>query len=96
MTTPRQDIHIVPNFHYDVAYLKSHEDYLPTCMRNIIEALRILDAHPEYRFLIEQVILLEIFWNRHPEHRDTLVAHAQAGHLEVAPGMYVMPDMNHT
>ncbi|MBT7166566.1 MAG: hypothetical protein HN904_27535, partial [Victivallales bacterium] len=62
MTTPRQDIHIVPNFHYDVAYLKSHEDYLPTCMRNIIEALRILDAHPEYRFLIEQVILLEIFW----------------------------------
>jgi len=96
MPIPQHDIHIVPNFHYDVAYLKSHEGYLPTCMRNIVEALRILDEHPEYRFLIEQVILLEIFWKRHPEHRDTLVAHAQAGHLEVAPGMYVMPDMNHT
>jgi alpha-mannosidase len=90
------DIHIVPNFHYDVAYLKSHEGYLPECMRNIIEALRILDEAPTYRFLIEQVILLDIFWRRHPEHREALQRHAQSGRLEVAPGMYVMPDMNHT
>ena len=92
---PAPDIHIVPNFHYDVAYLKSHEGYLPECMRNIVEALRILDEAPNYRFLIEQVILLEIFWNRHPEHREALQRHARAGRLEVAPGMYVMPDMNH-
>jgi alpha-mannosidase len=90
------DVHIVPNFHYDVAYLKTHEGYLPECMRNIAEALRILDEAPEYRFLIEQVILLDIFWRRHPEHREALERHAQSGQLEVAPGMYVMPDMNHT
>lgn len=92
---PAEPIHIVPNFHYDVAYLKPHAGYLPECMRNIVEALRILDKHPEYRFLIEQVILLDIFWQRHPEYREDLVRHAQAGRLEVAPGLYVMPDMNH-
>lgn len=92
---PADSVHIVPNFHYDVAYLKPHAGYLPECMRNIVEALRILDEHPEYRFLIEQVILLDIFWQRHPEHREDLVRHAQSGRLEVAPGLYVMPDMNH-
>ncbi len=87
-------IHIIPSFHYDVAYLKSYDAYLPTCFANIDEALKILEREPDYRFLLEQVILLDEYWQRFPEKRDLLRRFAREGRLDVAPGMWVMPDMN--
>ncbi|MBN2449673.1 MAG: alpha-mannosidase [Lentisphaeria bacterium] len=92
---PDDAIHVVPSFHYDVVYLKGYEEYLAISFANIREALRILGASPDYTFLIEQVILLEAFWERCPECRDDLVRFAREGRLTVAPGMFVMPDMNH-
>lgn len=89
-------IHVIPNFHYDVAYLRAYDEYLPICFRNMDEALRILDENAEYRFLVEQVILVEEYWKRCPEKREVLRRHAGAGRLAVSPGMFVMPDMNHT
>jgi alpha-mannosidase len=86
---------LVPTFHYDVAYLKTHADYMPECLRILDTALDLLARHPEYRFMIEQVILLEAYWERRPERRDALVRFAREGRLTSAPGMYVMPDMNH-
>ncbi|HRJ73053.1 MAG TPA: glycoside hydrolase family 38 C-terminal domain-containing protein [Terrimicrobiaceae bacterium] len=88
-------IHIVPSFHYDVAYLKPFQAYLPDCFQIINEALDLLERHSEYRFLIEQVLLLEEYWKSLPARRDQLVRLARDGRLAVAPGMYVMPDMNH-
>lgn len=88
-------IHILPSFHYDVVYLKTYREYLADSFRILDEALRILESAPEYRFVVEQVILLEEYWNQRPEMREQLVRHAAEGRLEVAPGMYVMPDMNH-
>lgn len=95
MGAPASPILIVPSFHYDVAYLKSCDEYFPICFKILDEALRILDMSPQYRFLIEQVFLLEEYWNRFPEKREPLRRFAGQGRLAVAPGMYVMPDMNH-
>jgi alpha-mannosidase len=86
---------LVASFHYDVAYLETFESYLPQCFKNLDEVLRILEAEPEYRFLVEQVILLEAYWEARPEARDALRRFAREGRLEVAPGMFVMPDLNH-
>lgn len=88
-------IHILPSFHYDVAYLKPYREYLPDCFRIIDEALDLLEKHAEYRFLIEQVILIEEYWECFPDRRNQLIRFAQEGRLSIAPGMYVMPDMNH-
>ncbi|MDA0321596.1 MAG: glycosyl hydrolase-related protein [Verrucomicrobia bacterium] len=88
-------VHIVPSFHYDVAYLESFEAYLPRCFHILDTALAILEAHAEYTFLVEQVILLEAYWERHPQKREALKRFAAEGRLGVAPGMYIMPDMNH-
>ncbi len=85
---------VIPHFHYDVAYLRRYEEYLPICLANIDEALRILAARPEYRFLVEQTILLEEYWRTRPERREELKGLAAAGRLSISPGMYVMPDMN--
>jgi len=89
-----EPIQIIPSFHYDVLYLKGYEEYLEISFKNIQEALRILRSAPDYTFLIEQVILLQEFWDRFPAERDALKGFAQDGRLAVSPGMYVMPDMN--
>ena len=90
-----KQIHITPSFHYDVAYLKTYAEYLPRCFDIIDEGLRLLEKYPEYRFLIEQVILVEEYWERFPEKRGQMRRFAEEGRLEVAPGMFAMPDMNH-
>lgn len=87
-------IHLVPSFHYDVVYLKSYDEYLEMSLRIIDNALDLLAAESDYTFTIEQVILLEEYWNRRPERRPLLKELAASGRLEIAPGMYVMPDMN--
>lgn len=91
-TTP---LYLVPTFHYDVAYLKPYAGYLPDCFKIIREALTLMARHPDYHFLIEQVILLDEYWQHFPEDRDLLRRFAAEGRLDVAPGMWVMPDMNH-
>ena len=40
------------------------------------------------------MILLEAYWNAHPEKHALMRALAAAGRLVSAPGMYVMPDLN--
>lgn len=92
--TPERIV-VIPSFHYDVAYLKRYSEYLPRCFQILDEALRILDAEPQYRFLVEQVILLEAYWDAHPERRKRLQKLAADGRLAFGPGTYVMPDMNH-
>lgn len=87
-------IAVLCGFHYDVAYLKSCAEYLPECFRILDEAIRILKADPDYRFLVEQVFLLEQYWRERPDQRADLRRLAREGRLEVAPGMYVMPDLN--
>jgi len=84
----------VSSFHYDVVYLKSYDEYLPVGLKIIDEAIDILDNDAEHKFLVEQVILLEKYWELFPDRRDSLVRHAQSGRLAIAPGMFVMPDMN--
>jgi alpha-mannosidase len=88
-------VSVVPSFHYDVAYLKSYQEYLGTCFAILDKVLAICEANPEYRYTIEQVILLREYWNRFPKQRSKLEACVRRGQIEIAPGMFVMPDMNH-
>ena len=94
-TPALKTIIVVPSFHYDVAYLKPWRQYLPQSFAILDEALRLLERHAEYRFLVEQVFLLDQYWTQRPEQREPLRRLAQEGRLAVGPGLYVMPDMNH-
>jgi len=81
-------------FHYDVAYRKTFEGYLPQCLQIIDAALDMLDTYDDYVFCIEQVILVDVYWQRRGENRDRLKKHAQAGRLIFCPGTWTMPDGN--
>lgn len=90
------DICLVSQFHYDVAYHKNVGQYLVQSIPLIDQALDILQRSPDYRYLIEQVFLLEAWWKQASgEARRRMVEFAEQGRLEAAPGMYVMPDLNH-
>lgn len=85
--------YLIPHFHYDVVYQQTYEKYLAVSFKNLVEMLNIMDVVPDYKFLIEQVILIKEFWERKPEFRDKLKELVEKGKIEFSPGMYVMPDM---
>ena len=87
-------IHIVPSFHYDLAYLDTYDGYLPRALENLLAMLELLRRQPDYTFVVEQVILLEALLVRNHDLLPELRALAQQGRLEIACGMYVMPDVN--
>ncbi len=87
-------IHVIPSFHYDVAYVKTFREYLPESFANIKAALELLEKHDDYTYNVEQVILLREYWKKYPEDRAKMKQYAAAGRLYSAPGMFTMPDSN--
>ena len=55
MHAATKQIHVIPSFHYDVAYLQSYSEYLPRCFAIIDAGLRLLEEHPTLRFVDDQV-----------------------------------------
>ena len=92
--TKLRSIHLVPTFHYDVAYLRTCAQYLPDCFKILDAALNLLQQDEQYFYTIEQTFLLEEYCARYPEKLALLKQFAAQGRLSLAPGMYVMPDMN--
>lgn len=90
----RTKIYIVSGFHHDISYLKTCSEYLEQAYRIIDAALDILDCNRDYRFLIEQVFLLEKYLNKYPYRKGILRKFIQEGRLSVSPGCYVTADMN--
>ncbi len=87
-------VHLVPAFHYDVAYCKTFQDYLPKSLEIIRKGLRLLKQNKDFTFCIEQVILAREYWQRYPRDRRWMKQAAQSGRLHFAPGMFTMPDSN--
>jgi alpha-mannosidase len=87
-------VHIVPSFHYDVAYLDTYDGSRPRALEHLLAMLELLRTQPTYTFVVEQVILLEALLVRNHDLLPELRALVQEGRLEIACGMYVMPDVN--
>lgn len=85
---------VVPHFHFDVAWIKTHEEYLEIGLSNILDVLNLLEKEPEYRFCLDQVALIQPFWEKFPELQETLKSMVKDGKIELVCGMYSMPDAN--
>lgn len=87
-------VHTFGAFHYDVAYQKTFEGYLPKSFAAIEAGLDLLAKHRDYVFVIEQVILVREYLRRNPGGRARMRRFAKEGRLLFAPGMFTMPDLN--
>lgn len=85
---------VVPHFHFDVAWIKTHEEYLDVGFSNILDVLNLIEQEPEYRFCLDQVALIQPFWEKFPELQESLRKMVKDGKIEVVCGMYSMPDAN--
>src|SRR5258706_16281988 len=64
---PKDTLWLVPHTHWEGAVFKTREEYLEIGLPNIVRALTLLKAHPEYCFTLDQVCYVRPFLERYPE-----------------------------
>src|SRR5664279_5126781 len=84
----------IPHTHWEGAVFKTREEYLDVGLPNILRALRLLKAHPNYRFVLDQVCYVKPFLERYPEEEATMRKFVDEGRLAIVGGTDVMPDVN--
>jgi len=88
-------LHLVPHSHWEGAVFTTREGYLEERGPSIVlTALRLLETHPSYRFVLDQVCLVKPFLERYPEHADAFRRFVDEGRLAIVGGLLVMPDVN--
>lgn len=90
----RRSIWIIPHTHWEGAVFKTREEYLEIGLPHIAKALKLLKAHPEYRFVLDQVAYVRPFLERYPELEADFRRFVEEGRLELTLGLDVMPDVN--
>jgi len=89
---PKPTLYYIPHTHWEGAVFKTREGYLEMGLPNILKALRLLKAYPEYKFTLDQVAYIKPFLERYPEEQAPFRKFIAQGRLEIVGGMDVMPD----
>jgi alpha-mannosidase len=85
---------LVPHTHWEGAVFKTRAEYLDMGLTNILRALRLLHAHPNARFTLDQACYVEPFLDRYPEEEAAFRKYVAEGRLAIVGGTDVMPDVN--
>ncbi|MFH1651946.1 MAG: glycoside hydrolase family 38 C-terminal domain-containing protein [Chloroflexota bacterium] len=85
-------IYLVPHSHYDAVWAFTKEDYFYINIELILKPAIELMSRREYKFLIEQVSLLEEIERRNPTLFADIRKNIQKGKIEIANGEYLMAD----
>ena len=94
MPDAHQTLYCIPHTHWEGAVFKTREQYLDMGLPHILKALKLLKAHPAYRFTLDQVCYVRPFIERYPEEAETFRRFVSEGRLTIAGGTDVMPDVN--
>ncbi len=90
----RTTLWIIPHTHWEGAVFKTREAYLQEDLPNILQALYLLRAFPEYRFVLDQAAYVKPFLERYPEEAAEFRSFISQGRLEIVGGNDVMLDVN--
>src|SRR3977135_867670 len=83
---------VIPHTHWEGAVFKTREEYLEMGLPHILHALQLLEKHPSYTFVLDQVAYVKPFLERYPEHEAAFRKFIAQGRLELVLGMDVLPD----
>ena len=72
--TNKPVLYYVPHTHWEGAVFKTREGYLEMGLQNILRAMRLLKAYPDYKFTLDQVAYFKPFWNVTPKKKLTSAA----------------------
>ncbi len=90
----QQTLWIIPHTHWEGAVFKTREEYLEIGLPHILTALEMLRAHPEFRFVLDQVEYVRPFLERYPEQAAAFRQYVKEGRLQIVCGNDVMLDVN--
>ncbi len=90
----KKTLWLVVHTHWEGAVFKTREEYLQDGFRIILNGLNLLQQHPDYRFVLDQVCHVKPFLEKYPEQREILKKRIEEGRLEIVGGMDIMPDVN--
>ena len=93
-TQQKDTFWVIPHTHWEGAVFKTREEYLDIGFPIILKALRFLEAHPEYRFALDQVAYVKPFLERYPEEEANFRKLVAEGRLQLVGANMVMPDVN--
>ena len=86
-------IYLTPHTHYDAVWIFTKEDYFYINIDLILKkVVDLLEKDKNYRFLIEQVYLLEEVERRYPELFKKIRKYVKSGKIELVDGEYLMAD----
>jgi alpha-mannosidase len=84
----------IPHTHWEGAVFKTREEYLEMGLQNILRAMALLKAQPNYRFTLDQACYVKPFLERYPGQEAALRKLISEGRLEIVGGTDVMADVN--
>ena len=84
-------IHIIQSSHQDIAWMDSPYNCIEARDRLIVSpALDLLARHPDYRYDIEDALILEEYLERHPDRRSEIGGYIASGRLGIGAS-YTQP-----
>jgi len=84
----------IPHTHWEGAVFKTREEYLDVGLPNVLRALGLLKAHPNYRFVLDQACYVKPFLERYPQEEAAFRKYVAEGRLAIVGGTDVMLDVN--
>jgi len=88
------NVFIIPHFHFDSEYRKIYNEYLEIAFQRILEFLDTAKNYDDFKFVLDQIVLLEPFIKHFPEKYVELKRLIEEGKVEIVCGMYAMADTN--
>ena len=61
------NIHVVPTFHHDIAYLQPESVYTKMATDILDKALTLMEQDETYTFTVEQAYFFREYFEKHPE-----------------------------
>ena len=86
--------YIIPHTHWEGAVFQTREAYLDMGLPNILHALALLKAFPEYRFTLDRVCYVKPFLECYPEEAEAFRRFVAEGRLAIVGGTDTMLDVN--
>src|SRR5215469_4482192 len=66
-TAQKPTLYYIPHTHWEGAVFYTREEYLDMGLSHILEALKLLEQYPDYKFTLDQVAYFKPFLERYPE-----------------------------
>jgi hypothetical protein len=85
---------VIPHFHYDVAWIKTEEEYLKIVHKILAKVVEIMKKDKDFTYVVDQAYYLEKTKKERPKLFRQVADRILEGRIEVVNAGYLMPDLN--